>query len=260
MSYRTSLLTIIIAIAGISLLACNPGGQAPAASTATGGGTSESEQSANQGTPGEGETPSDGEDQVAQEAASGEIPPVGSEDAADILASFPGEGTLYATITTSMATFRCELFEEQAPNTVANFAGLAMGRKTYVDHQSREATRGHFYDGLIFHRVIPDFMLQGGDPTGTGTSGPGYQFADEFHPTLRHTEGGLLSMANAGPGTNGSQFFITEIATPWLDNRHSIFGKCDNVEEVARMTRVPTGPGNRPLENLTIESIRVARE
>src|SRR5215813_11350957 len=118
--------------------------------------------------------------------------------------------TLVATVQTNKGDIHIDLMEDVAPLTVANFVNLAQ--------------RG-YYDGLTFHRVIPDFMIQGGCPLGTGTGGPGYKFADEFHPTLKHTKAGLLSMANAGPNTNGSQFFVTVAATPWLDNKHSIFGE-----------------------------------
>jgi peptidyl-prolyl cis-trans isomerase A (cyclophilin A) len=203
--------------------------------------------------------PAEGTAAPTTDGTTAEVPPMGSETAAEILAAIPGTGTLTATITTNQGTLTCTLFEEEAPNTVANFVGLAMGLKTYRDAQSGEARRGNFYDGLIFHRVIPEFMIQGGDPTGTGRSGPGYQFPDEFHPRLRHDRGGLLSMANAGPNTNGSQFFVTEVPTPHLDNRHSIFGACNEVELVRAMARVPTGPANRPLQDVVIESIRVDR-
>lgn len=237
------------------LAACNSGG----AQATPGAATSSSEPAAAEGVAqneAEGETPSAAEAPAANPAA---IPALGSETAADILASFPGEGTLRATITTTMGTFHCELYEDRAPETVANFAGLATGRKTYIDPSTQQPARGNFYDGLIFHRVIPDFMIQGGDPLGRGTGGPGYQFRDEFHPSLRHTRGGLLSMANAGPNTNGSQFFITEVATPHLDNRHSIFGACDEVALVQQIARVPTGPGNRPLQDVRIERVEIQR-
>ena len=201
-----------------------------------------------------------GEAAPAAPANDGPVPPLGSETTEEILAAFAGEGTLKATIVTSMGALNCELFDEQAPNTVANFIGLATGRKTYVDATTNEPRRSNYYDGLLFHRVIPRFMIRGGDPTGTGSGGPGYRFADEFHPQLRHDRGGLLSMANAGPNTNGSQFFVTEVPTPHLDNRHSIFGACEEVELVERMARVPTGPANRPLEPLVIEQIRITRE
>ncbi len=200
--------------------------------------------------------------EAATEAAADDVrhdvPPLGSETTEEILASFEGDGTLYAVVTTSMGEFQCELFEDEAPNTVANFAGLAMGLKTYLD-ADRQPSRSHFYDGLIFHRVIPNFMIQGGDPTGTGMGGPGYQFEDEFHPTRRHDGAGVLSMANAGPNTNGSQFFITEVATPHLNDRHSVFGRCNPGALVTTIANVPTGPANRPLQDVTIDSIRIER-
>src|SRR5207302_9036034 len=137
-----------------------------------------------------------------------------------------------AIFETSQGNVVCRLFEKEAPQTVANFVGLAEGTKDFADPKSSQRTKHPFYDGLTFHRVIPDFMIQGGCPLGTGTGGPGYKFADEFHPSLRHSGPGRLSMANAGPNTNGSQFFITVAATPWLDKRHTIFGEV--VEEIGR--------------------------
>src|SRR5262247_1437023 len=123
---------------------------------------------------------------------------------------------LHAHFTTSEGPFTVRLFDEQAPNTVANFVGLAEGTKEFTDPKTGQKTKRPFYDGLIFHRVIDGFMIQGGDPLGTGTGGPGYTFADEFHPKLRHSKAGILSMANRGPNTNGGQFFITLVPTPWL--------------------------------------------
>jgi len=129
---------------------------------------------------------------------------------------------IYAAFDTTEGTFKVKLFAEQAPNTVNNFVTLADGTKTGKP----------FYDGTIFHRVIPGFMIQGGDPQGTGRGGPGYQFADEFHPGLKHSKHGLLSMANAGPNTNGSQFFITHVVTDWLDGKHTVFGQVQSGQDV----------------------------
>ncbi len=132
---------------------------------------------------------------------------------------------LYARMETSKGVIVLQLFYDKVPVTVANFVGLASGEKTWLDPITKEKRNTHFYDGLTFHRVVADFMVQGGDPLGTGTGGPGYQFADEIHPELKHDKPGMLSMANAGPNTNGSQFFITHKATPWLDGKHSVFGE-----------------------------------
>src|SRR5687768_13258249 len=126
---------------------------------------------------------------------------------------------LTAHFTTSEGTFSLRLFDAEVPNTVANFVGLAEGTKEWTDPKTGQKVTRPYYDGLIFHRVIDGFMIQGGDPLGTGTGGPGYKFADEFHPKLRHNKPGVLSMANAGAHTNGSQFFITLVPTPWLDNK-----------------------------------------
>jgi peptidyl-prolyl cis-trans isomerase A (cyclophilin A) len=166
---------------------------------------------------------------------------------------------LHAHFTTSLGRFTILLFEEDAPRTVANFVGLAEGTKEFVDPNSgRKATRP-FYDGQIFHRVIDGFMIQGGDPLGKGTGGPGYNFADEFSPKRRHHAAGVLSMANAGPNTNGSQFFITLAATPWLDNRHSVFGEVvEGLDVVKAIGRTPT-KNDRPVTPVTIESVRIER-
>jgi peptidyl-prolyl cis-trans isomerase A (cyclophilin A) len=188
------------------------------------------------------------------------IPPVGSESAEEILSAIPGEGTLVATLHTNQGDLEVEFFEDKAPNTVANFVGLATGNKTYIDPRTGKPARGNFYDGLIFHRIIKNFMIQGGDPLGRGTGGPGYRFADEFHPELRHDRPGILSMANAGPGTNGSQFFICEVPTPHLNNRHSVFGVCRNPELVTKIASVPTGRQDRPVNDVVIERVTVRRE
>ena len=168
---------------------------------------------------------------------------------------------LHAQFTTSEGTFTIRLFDTEAPNTVANFVGLAEGSKEWTDPKSGQKVKRPFYDGLIFHRVIDGFMIQGGDPLGTGTGGPGYKFADEFHPKLRHTKPGTLSMANAGPNTNGSQFFITLDATPWLDNRHSVFGEVtEGLDVVQRIGKTPTSkPGDRPVKPITIEKVTITR-
>jgi peptidyl-prolyl cis-trans isomerase A (cyclophilin A) len=132
---------------------------------------------------------------------------------------------VYATFKTSLGDIVVKLFPEKAPKTVENFLGLAEGTKEWKDPRSGQTVKKPLYDGTVFHRVIPQFMIQGGDPLGTGTGGPGYKFADEIGPDNKFTKAGLLAMANAGPNTNGSQFFITEVPTPWLDRGHTIFGE-----------------------------------
>ena len=159
---------------------------------------------------------------------------------------------IYATFQTSMGTIVVKLLPEKAPITVANFVGLADGTKEWTDPRSGQKQAGKpLYDGTMFHRVIPDFMIQGGDPLGTGTGGPGYNFQDEIGPDNKFTKPGLLAMANAGPGTNGSQFFITEIATPWLDKGHTIFGEVvTGGELIPKITRA--GNAKVKLEKVTI--------
>jgi cyclophilin family peptidyl-prolyl cis-trans isomerase/outer membrane protein OmpA-like peptidoglycan-associated protein len=180
-------------------------------------------------------------------------------DLAGYLRAIRGTGKLVAAIATNRGTLRCELFEQQAPMTVANFVGLATGQKPWLDPRTRRVMKGKpFYDGLGFHRAIPQFMIQGGDPLGNGTGGPGYQFSDEISPALTH-QPGTLSMANAGPGTNGSQFFINEVATPWLDGKHTVFGHCREVAVVAAITAAPRS-GDAPAEPVTIVKVTLARE
>ena len=148
---------------------------------------------------------------------------------------------LYAHFTTSDGNFTVRLFDAETPNTVANFAGLADGTKEWTDPRTGRKVKQPYFDGTIFHRVIAGFMIQGGDPLGQGTGGPGYTFADEFDPRLRHTKAGILSMANRGPNTNGGQFFITLAATPWLDDKHSVFGEVvEGMDVVTKIGATPT--------------------
>jgi peptidyl-prolyl cis-trans isomerase A (cyclophilin A) len=167
---------------------------------------------------------------------------------------------LYARFTTNHGDFVVQLFENEAPQTVANFTGLADGSKEWTDPRTGAAKKAPFYDGLVFHRVIDGFMIQGGDPIGNGTGGPGFRFADEFHPSLRHDRAGILSMANAGPNTNGSQFFITLGPTPHLDNRHSVFGAVvEGLDVVKIIGRQPTGRHDRPVKDVVIEKVAIER-
>jgi peptidyl-prolyl cis-trans isomerase A (cyclophilin A) len=158
-----------------------------------------------------------------------------------------------AVFDTSLGSFKAELYAKECPETVWNFINLSEGRQ--------ETEKGeNFYNGLTFHRVIKGFVIQGGCPLGTGTGGPGYRFKDEFHPSLRHTEKGVFSMANAGPGTNGSQFFITLDATPHLDDRHSVFGKViEGIDVVDKIGAVATGPMDKPVEPVVINSVTIEK-
>ena len=163
-----------------------------------------------------------------------------------------------ATLHTNHGDIVLNLFDNHAPQTVANFTGLAGGIREYVDPETGSATTGKFYDGLTFHRVISGFMIQGGCPLGTGTGGPGYKFSDEFHPELRFDRPYLLAMANAGPKTNGSQFFITVGPTPHLNNRHTIFGEVADQasrDVVDGIARVRTGRNDRPVDPVVIQSV-----
>ena len=167
---------------------------------------------------------------------------------------------LYAVMETTLGNITITLFEKEAPKTVANFVGLAEGTKEWVDPKTRKKVKRPLYDGVIFHRVIPNFMIQGGDPMGNGMGGPGYQFEDEFSPKLKFDRPGRLAMANAGPNTNGSQFFITEGATPHLNNRHTIFGQVYSGQDVVRkIARVPRDRRDRPNTDVVIKTIRIER-
>ena len=168
--------------------------------------------------------------------------------------------TLTATLQTSEGTIVLRLFPDHAPKTVSNFVELAEGTRQWTDPNTRQTSSGKLYDGTIFHRVIPDFMIQGGDPLGTGTGGPGYKFGDEFHPELLFDRPYLLAMANAGPGTNGSQFFITTVPTPWLNRKHTIFGEViQGADVVDRISHVKTQAGDRPVTDVVLESVTVNR-
>jgi peptidyl-prolyl cis-trans isomerase A (cyclophilin A) len=172
----------------------------------------------------------------------------------------PDNGSPRATLHTSTGDITVNLFPDQAPKTVSNFVGLATGEGQYSEPNAKGGTSGPFYDGTIFHRVIAGFMLQTGDPTGTGRGGPGYKFGDEFHPDLRFDRPYLLAMANAGPGTNGSQFFITVAPTTWLNRKHTIFGEVadqSSRDVVDSIAATATGPGDRPVNDIVIESVTV---
>ncbi|PWU53782.1 peptidylprolyl isomerase [Micromonospora globispora] len=170
---------------------------------------------------------------------------------------------VYATLHTNAGPIRLELFPNHAPKTVRNFVDLAEGNREYIDPRTGQPGSGPYYNGTISHRVISGFMIQMGDPTGTGRGGPGYTFADEFHPELRFDRPYLLAMANAGPGTNGSQFFITVSPTPHLNNRHTIFGQVadeQSAKVVDAIANTPTGPSDRPLQDVVIERVEIERE
>lgn len=167
--------------------------------------------------------------------------------------------SMYAQFETTMGNIKIKLFADKVPKTVENFVGLVEGTKEWKNKKN-ESMKKPFYDGLIFHRVIPNFMIQGGCPDGTGMGGPGYKFADEASDS-KHNKPGILSMANAGPNTNGSQFFITVAPTPWLDGKHTIFGEVtEGMDIVTSISKVKTGPGDRPLEQVTIKSIKIIKE
>ena len=172
----------------------------------------------------------------------------------------PGTGALRATFHTNKGDITIKLFEDRAPKTVANFVGLATGKREWTDTDTFEPVSRPYYDGLIFHRVIPGFMIQGGCALGNGRGGPGYRFADEFHPELRHSKAGMLSMANAGPDTNGGQFFLTVAATPHLDNRHAVFGEViEGLDLAIEISNVPRNRSDRPNDDVVIHTLSVYR-
>jgi peptidyl-prolyl cis-trans isomerase A (cyclophilin A) len=167
------------------------------------------------------------------------------------------EKEMIAVIETNMGTIKAKLFTDLAPNTAANFAGLASGTKEYTDPKTGKKTKGHFYDGVKFHRIIKGFMIQGGDPIGNGTGGPGYEFKNEIGKGLTHKPG-ILSMANAGPDTNGSQFFIMVGNHARLDGSYSIFGEVtEGMDVVDAISKVRTGPNDRPIEDVVMKTVRI---
>lgn len=172
------------------------------------------------------------------------------------------EPGLYLTWQTDLGNVTCKLYENEAPLTVRRIVGLALGKIAYVDPTTKHVVRKRLYDGLTFHRVIPAFMIQGGDPLGTGTGsaeGPGFPFRDEIVPALKFDEVGRLAMANSGPNTNGSQFFITEVPTPHLNGKHTIFGQCGNEDVVRAIARVPRDENDKPKTSVHIKKVLVER-
>jgi peptidyl-prolyl cis-trans isomerase A (cyclophilin A) len=188
-------------------------------------------------------------------------PPVAA-DLAEYMKDLPGTGPLTATIETSEGTIHCTLYGDKVPMTVANFVGLATGKKAWQDPQTGATVKNKpFFDGLTFHRVIPDFMSQTGDPEGTGMGGPGYVFDNEPKPDLKYDKPGVMGMANAGPGTNGSQFFITEVPKPSLDGGYTVFGQCDaaGVAVVKKINRVKRDPNDKPLTPVLMKKVTIGR-
>jgi cyclophilin family peptidyl-prolyl cis-trans isomerase len=172
----------------------------------------------------------------------------------------PTAAGLYARFETTLGTFWCQLEYQKAPRTVANFVQLAEGTRDFVDFATSTLARRPYYDGIRFHRVIPGFMIQGGSPNGRGTDGPGYQFRDEFDPTLQHTAAGTLSMANSGLNSNGSQFFVTVTNTPWLDGVHSVFGRVvEGIDVVHTLSKVPRNTSDVPLTPVVMNAVRIVR-
>ena len=168
---------------------------------------------------------------------------------------------MFAIMETSMGTFKVKLFSEEAPKTVENFAGLAEGTIEWTDPKTGKKEKKPMYNGTIFHRVIPGFMIQGGDPQGNGMGGPGFKIKDEFNPKLKHSKPGILSMANAGPDTGGSQFFVTVAPTAWLDGKHAIFGEVvEGYDIVEKISKTKTGPGDRPVEPVVLKTVKIERK
>lgn len=171
-----------------------------------------------------------------------------------------GSGEMFALFETNKGNFKIKLFADKTPKTVENFVGLAEGKKAWTDPKSGKKMNTPLYDGLTFHRVIPNFMIQGGDPKGDGTGSPVEKFADEIVPGLTHSKPGILSMANAGPNTNGSQFFVTVAATPWLDGKHTVFGEVvEGMDVVMDISKVKTLPGDRPADPVIVKHVKIQK-
>ena len=173
----------------------------------------------------------------------------------------PRQPGLYATFETSEGSIVCRLFEKDAPKTVANFVELAEGKREWTHPSTRKKSNDRLYDGTVFHRVIPDFMIQGGDPQGTGMGGPGYQFEDETKGSPHKLDrAGILAMANAGPNTNGSQFFITVAPTTWLTGKHTIFGEVVEGQDVVnKITTLPRGRNDRPSKDIVVKKVTIEK-
>ncbi len=196
---------------------------------------------------------------VPVESADGRDPLDGNFTLADATEGLAGSGPLTATIVTSLGTMQCRLFDDKAPVTVANFVGLARGKRPFKSPLDGTWMKKPFYDGTTFHRVIKGFMIQGGDPRGNGTGEPGYVIKDEVWAGATHDRPGLLCMANRGPNTNGAQFFITDAATRQLDSGYTIFGECSPVTVVRAIASVPKNESDKPLSPVTIERIDISR-
>ncbi len=208
--------------------------------------------------PRERRTPAEPVVEIPVDSPDGRDPTGGKFSLDDATAGLEGSGPLMATITTSHGELRCRLYDDKAPVTVASFVGLARGTRPFRNLDGRWVKKP-FYDGTTFHRIIKGFMIQGGDPLGTGAGGPGYEIVDEIWPGATHDRAGLLCMANRGKNTNGSQFFITDAATRQLDGNYTIFGECSPVSVVSDIARVPKGSDDRPISPVTIERIEISR-
>jgi len=184
----------------------------------------------------------------------------GSWTLADATKDLPGKGPIVAKIDTSKGTLQCKLLDDKAPVTVANFIGLATGKRSWKDPNSGQWVNKPAYDGTGFHRIIKGFMIQGGDARGNGTGEPGYVIKDELWEGAKHDRAGLLCMANRGPNTNGAQFFITDAAAAHLDTSYTIFGECAPVEVVHEIANVPVNPGDKPQSPVTIKSVTISRD